>query len=64
MKKVKSTKYALWRTSEEDDWIGPAVRSPNVALLVDLEEGEVVARHFGYVEVGWLGVMAAVVPIM
>mmetsp|Transcript_2898 Transcript_2898/g.5700 ORF Transcript_2898/g.5700 Transcript_2898/m.5700 type:complete len:213 (-) Transcript_2898:86-724(-) len=49
--------------AEEDNGIGPAVRSPNVTLLIDLKEGEIVARDFGHVEVGWLRVVAAVVPL-
>lgn len=48
---------------EEDDGIGPGVRAEYFAGGGGLEEGEVVAGYFGVVEVGWLGVVGAVVPL-
>ena len=51
------------RLAEQHDGIGPAVGAPDVALLVGLEEGEIVPRDLGMIEVGRLGETVAIVPL-
>lgn len=49
--------------AEQHDRIGPAVGAPDVALLVNLEESEVIPRNLGVIEVGRLGERVAIVPL-